>query len=112
MNTPYRLALLSCCLALAACGGHWTRPGATADQARMDEEACTQLAAEQFPVEMSSTDTSNRKDYTTRCTSHGNQTHCTARGTDTGGAYQHDRNRESRLQAVDHCMRSRGYGRS
>lgn len=69
------------------------------------------MAAEEFPVELSSTDSSNRKDYETRCTNYGNQTNCTTRSTDTGSSYQHDRNEDKRRQAVSQCLESRGYSR-
>ena len=99
------------CMILAACQGVWTKPGATTDLIDSDMEACEQSAIEQFPVEMSSADSSNRKEYQTLCTSYGNQTNCTTRSDDTGGSYQYDRNQEERQQAVNRCMESRGYQR-
>ena len=109
MNLRYILVTLCFCLLVTACGKHWTKPGASSEQLAADIKACEQLAADQFPVDMSSTDSSNRKEYETRCTSHGNQTNCTTRSTDTGASYQHDRNLEERGQAVTQCLESRGY---
>ncbi len=96
---------------MAACAGGWTKPGASQDQLNSDIAACEQLAAEQFPVSMSSTDSSNRKEYQTRCTNYGNQTNCTTRSTDVGGSYQHDLNQDERQRAMNQCMESRGYQR-
>lgn len=109
MKTRLILLLLGSCVSLAACLTEWTKPGATAEQLAADVEACERLAAEQVPVALSSKDTSNRKEYETRCTSHGNQTNCTTRSNDTGGSYQYDRNEEERRQVVSRCMESRGY---
>jgi hypothetical protein len=109
MNLRFALVLVIPCLLATACGKQWTKPGATVEEIQADIEACELLAAEQFPVAMSSTDTSNRKEYETRCTNHGNQTNCTTRSSDTGGSYQHDRNEEERRQAASQCMVSRGY---
>lgn len=109
MNARFALVLVIPCLFAAACAQQWTKPGATAGAVQADIEACETLAAEQYPVMMSSTDTSNRKEYETRCTNYGNQTNCTTRSSDTGGSYQHDRNEEERRQAVSQCMVSKGY---
>ena len=111
MNIRFSLVILIVCLFMAACQTQWTKPGATAAEINADIENCERLAAEQFPVMMASTDTSNRKEYETRCTSHGNQTNCTTRSSDTGGSYQHDRNQEQRRQATNQCLESRGYSR-
>ena len=97
------------CSVLAACGNQWARPGSTQEQAKADYAACEQSAAEEFPVEMSSSDAGNRKEYETRCTNYGNQTNCTTRSSDTGASYRHDRNQEERHQATIRCMESKGY---
>jgi hypothetical protein len=109
MNIRLCLVALSFCLLVTACGKQWTRPGASSEQIAADVKACEQLAAEQFPVDMSSTDSSNRKEYETRCTNHGNQTNCTTRSSDVGASYQYDRNLEERGQAVTQCLEARGY---
>lgn len=111
MDSRFFLALLIPCLVVAACGREWTKPGATTNQINSAIEACKQVAAEQFPVAMSSTDTSNQKEYETHCTSHGNQTNCTTRSSDIGGSYQYDRNQEERQRAISQCLESRGYKR-
>lgn len=111
MNIRLILVFLIPCLFAAACGKQWTKPGVTTDEVNADIEACEQLATKRFPVVMSSTDTSNRKEYITRCTSHGHQTNCTTRSSDTGGTYQYDQNQEDRRQAVSQCLESRGYSR-
>jgi hypothetical protein len=111
MKLRHFLILTISGLLVTACGPRWVKPDATTDQVRADIAACERVAEEQFPVEMSSTDTSNRKEYTTRCTNHGNQTNCSTRSSDSGGKYQHDRNKEKRQQAIGQCMRSSGYSR-
>jgi hypothetical protein len=111
MNIRLITVPLISCLLVAACGKPWTKPGATAEQVNADIKVCEQLAVEQYPVAMSSNDTSNRKEYETRCTSHGNQTNCNTRSRDTGGSYQYDRNEEKRRKAVSECLESRGYKR-
>lgn len=105
---PIALTLFACWL-LTACSNQWTKPGASSEQVRADLETCEQLAAEDFPVVMSSSDSSNRKEYETRCTNYGNQTNCTTRSSDTGGSYQFDRNQDKRHQATIDCMASKGY---
>ena len=109
MKITFALTLVISCLLAAACGKQWTKPGATAEEIQADVEACESFAAERFPVAMTSNNTSNRKEYETRCTNYGNQTNCTTRSDDTGGSYQYDRNEEERRQAVSQCMVSRGY---
>lgn len=105
------LLLVLACACTTACVKEWTKPGTTAEQLAADIEACEQLAAEQVPVAMSSKDSSNRKEYDTRCTSYGHQTNCTTRSSSTGGSYQYDRNEEDRRQVVSRCLESRGYSR-
>ena len=105
------LVILFSCLLLAACGNQWTKPGATSGQVNTDFEECERLAMEEFPVEMNSSDSTNRKEYETRCTNYGNQTNCTTRSSDTGASYQHDRNQDERRQATIECMEARGYSR-
>jgi hypothetical protein len=99
------------CVCVTACGKQWTKPGATIEQVDADIKACEQLAAERFPMVMSSTDNSNRKEYETRCTSYGHQTSCTTRSNDTGGSYQYDQNQDKRRQAASQCLESKGYSR-
>jgi hypothetical protein len=112
-HTEGRIWVLAlACLLVTACSAQWARPGATAESMAADLQACEGLALEQFPVDMTSTDDSNRKDYETRCTSYGHQTSCTTRSTDTGASNQTDRNLEKRRKAVDACMVARGYKRS
>ena len=101
--------LLIACIFATGCETQWKKPGTSGEQVNADLAACERLAADQFPVEMSSSDTSNRKEYETRCTNYGNQTNCTTRSTDTGASYQYDRNEEKRHQAISECMEARGY---
>lgn len=111
MNTRLILVFYISCFFIAACQKQWTKPGVTAEQLNADVEVCEQQAAELYPVESSSNDTSNRKEYETRCTNYGNQTNCTTRSSDTGGSYKYDRNQEERRRAVGECLESKGYSR-
>lgn len=109
MNIRLIPVLLISCIFVTGCETQWKKTGTTVEQVNADIQACEQRAAEQFPVLLSSSDTSNRKEYVTRCTNYGNQTNCTTRSSDTGGSYQYDRNEEKRRQAISECMESRGY---